>query len=70
VYYIYNPYHADEKIPVLNEIFEERRTVPGNYYDCPSMAASNLIVSFEGIDNHKSNNKKFWEELVAYFPLI
>jgi hypothetical protein len=43
------------KVRALVQIFEERRTVPGNYYDCAAIAANN--VSFEGVQLHKNNNK-------------
>jgi hypothetical protein len=48
-----NLYQADMKIRALVQIFEERRTVPGNYCDCGTVAANNL--SFEGVKLHKSN---------------
>jgi hypothetical protein len=43
------------KVRALILIFEKRRTVPGNYYDCVVTAANNL--SFEGVELHKNNNK-------------
>jgi hypothetical protein len=48
-------YRADVKVRALVQIFKERRTVPGIYYDCATIAANNL--SFEGVQLHKNNNK-------------
>jgi hypothetical protein len=43
------------KVRALVQIFEERWTVPRNYYDCAAIAANNL--SSEGVELHKNNNK-------------
>jgi hypothetical protein len=45
------------KVRALILIFEERRTVPGNYYGCTAVAANNL--SFEGVQLHKNNNENY-----------
>jgi hypothetical protein len=50
-----NLYQADVKVRGLVQIFEEKRTVPGNYYDCAAVPANNL--SFEGVERHKNCNK-------------
>jgi hypothetical protein len=42
------------KVRALVQIFKERRTVPGNYYNCVPIAANN--PSFEGAEVHNNNN--------------
>jgi hypothetical protein len=57
-------YQADVKIRALVQIFEERRTVPGNYYDCAAIAVNNL--SFEGVELRK-NNKMILLSTLTHF---
>jgi hypothetical protein len=51
----FNLYQVDVKVRTRVQIFEERRTVPGNYYDCAAIDANDL--SCEGVEVRNNDHE-------------